>query len=197
MRGILDQAGRAARRLVVALALATLGAAHGQILPENSAEALQAMPGAQVADPGSRLGQTFWVDPNSRPFTPDFFETADLERRVPMVRVLKFAVAAVEPPTKAGESGLLYRVRLETGRDAYIPIADFEAHLYVDLPPVSETRLKSDLYLSPEAYFFSIKSIFSENPELLWERIRALGPSRIRPQAPAPAPKPERYRLPH
>jgi hypothetical protein len=96
-----------------------------------------------------------------------------------MDRVRSFVVAAVEPPAGAGERGLLYRIRLDTERDAYIRIADFEAHLYVDLPDLSETRLKTDLYTSPQAYFFSIKSIYSEEPGALWERVRVLGPSRI------------------
>lgn len=195
MRGILDQAGRAARHLVVALALATLGAAHGQTLPEDSAEALQAMPGARAENPASRVGRLFWVQSAARPFTPDFFEAVDLDRRVPVDRVLRFVVTAVELQA-AAEPRLLYRVRFESDLDAFIPVADFEAHLYVDLPPQSETRLKTDLFTSPEAYFYSIKSIFSEEPGQLWERVRTLGPSRILPAPPVVPPRPDSGKKP-
>lgn len=178
-----------ARFLFVALLMGGAGAAFAQSAAGDSAQALQAMPGARIENPESRVGARFWFESVSRPFSPDFFEAADLERRVRTDRVRSFLVTAVEPPAKAGERGLLYRVRLETGRDAYITIADFEAHLYVDLPDLSETRLKTDLYTSPQAYFFSIKSIFSEEPGELWERVRLLGPSRIRQPAPALQPR--------
>jgi hypothetical protein len=187
-----DLAGRMARLLFVALVLTGTGAAPAQTLYGDAAEALEAMPGARIENPESRVGSRFWFESRSRPFSPDFFEAADLERRVAMDGVRSFVVTAVAPAAKAGERGMLYRVRFETGSDAYIAIADFEAHLYVDLPALSETRLKTDLYLSPEAYFFSIKSIFGEDPDLLWERIRNLGPTRIRPPAPAKAPAPKR-----
>ncbi|HET9701429.1 MAG TPA: hypothetical protein VFP70_10960 [Burkholderiales bacterium] len=173
-----------ARLLFVALLLGGAGSAFAQSASGDSAQALQAMPGARIENPASRVGGRFWFESSSRPFSPDFFEAADLQRRVPMDRVRSFLVTAVEPPAGEGERGLLYRVRLETGRDAYIAIADFESHLYVDLPDLSETRLKTDLYTSPQAYFFSIKSIFSEEPGELWERVRLLGPSRIIQPAP-------------
>lgn len=182
MRGILDQVGRAARHLVVALALATLGAAHGQTLPEDSAEVLQAMPGARAQSPESRIGQVFWVRPKAPPFSVDFFDSPDMERRVPLEGTRRFAVMGLIRAGERESDPLLYVVRFGPGEEAVIPVASFEAQLYVDLPPQSETRLKSDLYLSPQAYFFSLKSIFSEDPDALWERIRNLGPTRIRPQ---------------
>lgn len=185
---VADLAGRVARLLFVGLLLGA-GAVPAQAVYGDSEDALQAMPGARIENPESRVGIRFWHETLSRPYSPDFFEAADLERRLSMDRVRSFVVTAVEPPAKSGERGLLYRVRLETDRDAYIRIADFEAHLYVDLPALSETRLKTDLFTSPQAYFFSIKSIFSEEPAELWERVRVLGPSRIRQPAPAVPPR--------
>ncbi|HEX6828530.1 MAG TPA: hypothetical protein VF104_06085 [Burkholderiales bacterium] len=147
---------------------------------------LEAMPGARTEDPESRLGAPFWYQPKARPFNVDFFESPELDARVRMDRARGFVVTALTRASPGQGGALLYRVRFESGEDAYIPVAGFEAELYVDPPPQSETRLKSDLYLSPEAYFFSVKSIFAEDPDQLWERIEHLGPSRIRP---GPVPK--------
>lgn len=157
-------------------------------------QALEAMPGARAERPESRVGQVFWVQSKARPFSVDFFASPELETRVPMEGTRRFVVKGL---TRAGarEGGApLYQVGFDSEGDAFILVESFEVQLYVDLPPQSETRLKSDLYLSPQAYFFSIKSIFSEDPEQLWERVRSLGPSRVRPLVPAPTPVPQEKR---
>jgi hypothetical protein len=157
---------------------------------------LEAMPGARATAPESRVGQVFWFQSQGRPFSPDFFHSRELDKRLPVAGKRRFVVTALTRGGAREEGAPVYQVRIEPWEDAFIPVDSFEAHLYVDPPAQSETRLRSDLYLSPQAHFFSLKSIFSEDPELLWERIRVLGPSRIRPPTPAPTPKPEGYRLP-
>jgi hypothetical protein len=148
------------------------------------------VPGARAKAPGSRIGQMFWTRPAARPFSGDFLDSADLHKRVPLERTRRFAVLGLIRAGERETDPFLYMVRFGPG-GAVIPVASFEAHLYVDPPPQSETRLKSDLYLSPQAYFFSIKSIFTEDPDDLWERIRNLGPTRNGPPAPARPPAPE------
>lgn len=151
------------------------------------------MPGARAEQPESRVGQVFWVQPKARPFSVDFFASPELDTRVPVDRTRAFVVIGLTRAGAKGDGALIYHVRFGPGEDAFIPVDGFEEQLYVDPPPQSVTRLKSDLYLSPEAYFFSIKSIFSEDPELLWDRIQYLGPTRILPRKvpDKPAPKPE------
>jgi hypothetical protein len=141
------------------------------------AEELRTMPGAHADDLGSRVGQVFWTQPKARPYSVDFFESPELQSRLPISTVRWFVVTAV---TSSGDGAALYQVRFDSGTDAFIPVASFEVELYVDPPPQSATPIKSNLYLSPEAYFYSIKSIFSEDPAVLWERIDNLGPTRIR-----------------
>jgi len=149
------------------------------------------MPGARAERPESRIGQVFWLQPKARPFSLDVFSSPELDELAPVEGTRRFLVKGLTRAGLRGDGALIYHIGFEAGGDAFIPVESFEAQLYVDLPPQSETRLKSRLYLSPQAYFFSIKSIFSEDPEVLWERIRSLGPSRLRPLLPAPVPKPE------
>jgi hypothetical protein len=186
---------RLARRFIVlimnaALVAASCTAAAGAGDWESSgSEELRAMPGARADDPEIRVGQVYWVQPKARPYSVDFFETLELTSRVPVNRSRRFKVVAVQ---SSRDDEPVYQVQFESGVEAFIPVASFESELYVDPPPMSATPLKSNIYLSPEAYFYSIKSIFSEDPDVLHERIRNLGPSRIR-QFPHsdPLPKPE------
>jgi hypothetical protein len=186
-----NPAGRGARLFVLAALLLAASRLFAQEPSPFGDGQLQAMPGARGKAPESRIGQVFWARPAARPFSVDFFDSPDLHKRVPLERTRRFAVLGLIRAGERETDPLLYMVRFGPGEHAVIPVHSFEAHLYVDPPPQSETRLKSDLYLSPQAYFFSIKSIFTEDPDVLWERIRNLGPTRIGPPAPARPPAPE------
>lgn len=146
---------------------------------------LQAMPGARAEVPQSRIGETFWVQRKGRPFSIDFFGDGELRERFPVEGTRHFVVVAL---TRTRDGQPVYQVEFETGEQAFVTVDAFESELYVDPSLTSEMRFKSFPYLSPEAYLYSIKSIFSEDPDPLAERIERLGPSRIIDPGAEPAP---------
>ncbi len=158
--------------LMVALA----GACGAQAGQSPGQPQLRAMPGARAEAPDSRVGQTFWIQRKGRPFSIDFFRDAELRERIPLEDSGRFVVAGL---TRTNNDQSVYQVVFETGEQAFVAVEAFESDLYVDPPLTSETRFKASPYLSPEAYFYSTKSIFTEDPAALAERIDRLGPSRI------------------
>jgi len=134
------------------------------------------MPGARAEAPESRVGQVFWIQPKGRPFSIDIFRDPGMRERFRLEATRSFVVAGV---SRTGSDQLIYQLVFESGERAFVSVAAFEADLYVDPALTSETRLNPSPYLSPEAYLYSIKSIFTENPATLADRIDRLGPSRI------------------
>lgn len=159
--------------VLLAVMAATSGAQSWQAPGQSE---LRAMPGARGEAPQSRVGQTFWIQRKGRPFSIDVFGDGELRERIPVEGTRRFVVVAV---TRTGDGQPIYQIVFETGEEAFVAVDAFESDLYVDPSLTSETRFKSFPYLSPEAYLYSIKSIFSEDPELLAERIDKMGPSRI------------------
>jgi hypothetical protein len=155
-------------------AVATTGTAQGWQSPGQSE--LRVMPGAHAEAPQSRVGQVFWIQPQGRPFSIDIFRAPGMQERFRVEGTRAFVVVGV---SRTADDTLIYQLAFETGEQAFVSVAAFESDLYVEPALTSETRFNPSPYLSPEAYLYSIKSIFSEDPDILAERVDKLGPSRI------------------
>jgi hypothetical protein len=129
-----------------------------------------------------RVGKRFWARPGLSETSVEFFADAGLRRREPVYHKARFEVAEVAAGGPWPHRDTVYGVRFEDGRVAWMDARDFELRLYRELGP-NEVSV-SPLFEPPlgrgiQVHQFERASIFSADPDMIWERVRNQGPRRL------------------
>jgi hypothetical protein len=137
-------------------------------------------PGTAAADKAeARVGRVFWARPPITGRSVEFHADIRLRERSPVYDKARFLIEAIEFDGAFPEPTALYRVRMADGRQAYIPVAEFERQLYHELRwnevAVAPT-FEPPLGVGIQVYLFERSALFEADPDLIWARVKNQGP---------------------
>jgi hypothetical protein len=178
-------------RISTRLIAAVLGAAcllPGAVSAEDTPFGYQRAERAE-----NRVGRTFWARPGLSDTSVEFYKDPELRNRVPVYRKTRFKVLGVLAIRPFPEPEPVYRVRFDSGDEAYIAVAAFDELLFHEprANQVVTTTFNPPLGEGVHVYLFERSGIFAADPDVIWERIRNDGPRTFqpaRPEAPSEAP---------
>ncbi len=159
---------------VIALGL-TLGASSGAHAQSS------VTPSEERAE--DRVGQTYWARPGLNDTSVDFFQVAALQDRLPVYKKTRFHIGAIEVLGESPNAQMIYRVRFDDKREAFIGLPAFERSLYRELAPnqVMTAPANSPIGAAPHLWIFERSSLFATDPDIIWERIKNEGPRTFHP----------------
>lgn len=124
-----------------------------------------------------RVGREYWVRPGLNDTSVDFYVERELRTRVPVRDKRRTRVVDIESVSAARGSQIVYRVRFDDGSEAYIALTDFDRRLYRDLAPnqVMTAPPDSPVGAAPHLWIFQRSSVFTTDPDIIWDRIKNEG----------------------
>ncbi len=130
-----------------------------------------------------RVGRTYWARPGLNDTSVDFFQDPALRDRVPVYKKTRFSISAIEVLGESPNAQVIYRVRFDGKREAFIGLSAFDHSLYRELAPnqVMTAPANSPIGVAPHLWIFERSSIFATDPDVIWERIKNEGPRTFRP----------------
>ncbi len=125
-----------------------------------------------------RVGRTYWARPGVNDTSVDFFKDSELRNRLPVYRKTRFKIRELVALDTFPEATILYKVRLDSGDEGYIGLAQFEEGLYAELRKnqVMSSDFTPPLGVGLHVYIFERKNIFTTDPDVIWNRIKNDGP---------------------
>jgi hypothetical protein len=125
-----------------------------------------------------RVGRTYWVRPAINEISVDFYKEPELRSRLPVYGKTRFRILDVVTGDGFPDPAILYKIRLQSGDEAYIGLKDFEGGLYAELRPnqVMQSDFTPPLGVGLHVYLFERRNIFTADPDVIWNRIKDDGP---------------------
>jgi hypothetical protein len=137
-------------------------------------------PGAAAPDIAeARVGRVFWARPPITGRSVEFHADIRLRERSPVYDKARFRIEAIEFDGAFPEPAALYRVRMADGRQAYIPVSEFERQLYHELrrnEVAIAPTFEPPLGVGIQVYLFERSALFEADPDLIWARVKNQGP---------------------
>lgn len=127
----------------------------------------------------ARVGHAFWARPSLTERSVEFHADIRLRERSPVYDKTRFRIEAIVFDGAFPDPTALYRVRLDDGRRAYIPVAEFERQLYHELrrnEVAVSPSFEPPLGVGIQVYMFERSALFAADPDLIWERVMNQGP---------------------
>lgn len=150
-----------------------------------------AMAGAIAETAESRVGRSVWARPAITERSVDVYADGALRSRIPLSTETELRIVGIVFGGPWPHKDPIYRFRLPDDRDAYLPVAEFEARLYRELGPNEVAT--SPYYVPPlgqgvQVSQFERSSFFAADPRVMEPRIVRQGPRTFVPVRPRVGP---------
>lgn len=124
-----------------------------------------------------RVGRDYWVRPGLNDTSVDFYAERELRSRLPVRDKRRLQVVGIESVAPRRGSQIVYRVRFDDDSEAHISLSDFDRRLYRELAPnqVMAAPPDSPVGAAPHVWIFQRSSVFTTDPDIIWERIKNEG----------------------
>lgn len=148
---------------------------------------------AQAETAESRIGRSVWARPAITERSVDVYADEALRSRIPLSSETELRIVGIVFGGPWPYKDPIYRFRLADGRDAYLPVAEFESRLYRELGPNEVAT--SPYYVPPlgqgiQVSQFERSSFFAADPRIIDSRISRQGPRTFVPIRPRWGPLP-------
>jgi hypothetical protein len=141
-----------------------------------------------------RVGKSYWARPALSETSVEFHREVTLRTRVGVRDKTRISIVGIRPGGPWPPSDPVYEVSFDDGTRAFIDAHDFERRLYHELGSNEfsvSPQFEPPLGRGVQVHQFERASIFTDDPDVMWVRIRNQGPRSFQPAAPiGPAPAP-------